>query len=45
MTSKLRPAVDADARECGRIIHAAFKDVDERHAFTPMGLYASLGSR
>ena len=35
MTAKLRPAVDADAGECGRIIHAAFKDVDERHAFTP----------
>jgi ribosomal protein S18 acetylase RimI-like enzyme len=32
---RLRPAVDADAEACGRIIHAAFKDVDERHAFTP----------
>ena len=30
---RLRPAVDADADECGRIVYAAFKDVDERHGF------------
>jgi len=35
MALRLRPAVDADIRTCGRVIHAAFKDVDERHGFAP----------
>ena len=34
MSLQLRPAVGADAAECGRVIYAAFKDVDERHGFT-----------
>src|SRR5919106_5525760 len=33
MALELRPAVLADADMCGRIVHAAFTDVDERHGF------------
>jgi GNAT superfamily N-acetyltransferase len=33
MSLELRPAVVSDAEACGRVIHAAFKDVDERYGF------------
>lgn len=33
MRVELRPAVLADAEACGRVVHTAFKDVDERHGF------------
>lgn len=33
MTLELRTAALSDAEACGRIVHAAFKDVDERHGF------------
>ena len=36
MTVRLRPAIVADADACGRVIYAAFKDVDERHGFTSL---------
>ena len=42
MTVRLRPAIVADADACGRIIYAAFKDVDERHGFT--SLFTSGGA-
>lgn len=35
MAVLLRPARPADAEVCGRILYAAFRDVDERHGFTP----------
>ena len=36
MSLHVRPAVAADAEPCGRVIYAAFKDVDERHGFTTL---------
>jgi len=35
MALRLRPTVAADVAACGRVIYAAFKDVDERHGFAP----------
>ncbi|MBI3667339.1 MAG: GNAT family N-acetyltransferase [Acidobacteria bacterium] len=35
MGVNLRPAVEADAEACGRIIHEAFKGIAERHGFPP----------
>jgi len=36
MSLHVRPAVAADADPCGRVIYAAFKDVDERNGFTTL---------
>jgi ribosomal protein S18 acetylase RimI-like enzyme len=36
MILALRPAVSTDADACGRVIYAAFKDIDERHGFTAL---------
>jgi predicted N-acetyltransferase YhbS len=35
MALRVRPAKSADAGECGRIIHEAFKAVNEGHGFPP----------
>ena len=35
MNVTIRPAVAADAEDCGRIINEAFKGISERHAFAP----------
>jgi GNAT superfamily N-acetyltransferase len=35
MNISLRPAMATDAAPCGRIIYEAFKEVAERHGFTP----------
>lgn len=36
MSVRLRPAVLADAEACGRVIYAAFLDVDGRHGFASL---------
>jgi len=35
MKVTLRPGTIADAQECGRILHAAFKSIADRHNFPP----------
>src|SRR2546425_3195842 len=35
MKVTLRPGTIADAKECGRTLHAAFKSIADQHNFTP----------
>jgi predicted N-acetyltransferase YhbS len=35
MSATIRPAVTADAEDCGRIIYEAFKGIADRHGFPP----------
>jgi GNAT superfamily N-acetyltransferase len=41
----IRPALDADADECGRICYAGFRAVNDRHGFAPIFPSAEAATR